>query len=188
MKTEVKQTENLKNVRSAFSEFLGDIATAIIAGIIVGFAYFFFQNSNGFAPGGVGGLATMTYHFLGSNFPWAVLMLLFNIPIFVLVSIFVNKKLGLFLILYMSVQSFSAELLEILGAKPYFLANNGADFEIVFACLATGIISGVGFSLMLRRFGASGGTYAISALIKRARPATNIAYVSFLMDGSVVFI
>ncbi len=188
MKTDVKQTPSLKTERGTLKGIAGDTATAIIAGIIVGFAYFFFQNSNGFAPGGVGGLATMTYHFLGSNFPWAVLMLLFNIPIFVLVSIFVNKKLGLFLILYMSVQSFSAELLELLGAKPYSLANNGADFEIVFACLATGIISGVGFSLMLRRFGASGGTYAISALIKRARPATNIAYVSFLMDGSVVFI
>lgn len=188
MKTDVKQTPSLKTERGTLKGIAGDAATAIIAGIIVGFAYFFFQNSNGFAPGGVGGLATMTYHFLGSNFPWAVLMLLFNIPIFVLVSIFVNKKLGLFLILYMSVQSFSAELLELLGAKPYSLANNGADFEIVFACLATGIISGVGFSLMLRRFGASGGTYAISALIKRARPATNIAYVSFLMDGSVVFI
>ena len=188
MKTEVKQTPSLKTERGTLKGIAGDTATAIIAGIIVGFAYFFFQNSNGFAPGGVGGLATMTYHFLGSGFPWAVLMLLFNIPIFVLVSIFVNKKLGLFLILYMSVQSFSAELLEILGAKPYSLANYGADFEIVFACLATGIISGVGFSLMLRHFGASGGTYAISALIKKARPATNIAYVSFLMDGSVVFL
>ena len=41
---------------------------------------------------------------------------------------------------------------------------------------------------MLRRFGASGGTYAISALIKRFKPATNIAYVSFLLDGSVVFV
>ncbi len=188
METATKQIKNLKKESGIFTGFAGDIATAIIAGIIVGFAYFFFQNSNGFAPGGVGGLATMTYHFLDSSFPWAALMLLFNIPIFILVSIFVNKKLGLFLILYMTVQSFSAELLGLLGARPYCLANNGEDFEIVFACLATGIISGLGFSLMLRRFGASGGTYAISALIKRARPATNIAYVSFLMDGSVVFI
>ena len=165
-----------------------DILTAIVAGLIVGFAYFFFQNSNGFAPGGVGGLATMTYHFLGSSFPWALLMIFFNVPIFILVSIFVNRRLGLILILYMSVQSFCADLLERLGAKPYCLLHYGDDFEIVFACLATGIISGIGFSIMLRRFGASGGTYAISALIKHARPATNIAYVSFLMDGSVVFI
>ena len=113
-------------------------------------------------------------------------MLAFNLPIFVLVSIFVNRRLGLILIIYISVQSFATELFDLLGWKPYSQANNGADFEIVFACIATGVISGLGFSVMLRRFGASGGTYAISALIKHWYPATNIAYVSCLMDGSVV--
>ena len=169
-----------------------DILCVLIAGIIVGFAYYFFQNSNGFAPGGVGGLATITYHFvgkfIGESLSWAVLMLSFNIPIFVLVSIFVNRRLGFILMLYMATQSFSAVVFEMLGCKPYSLANNGADFEIVFACIATGLVSGIGFSLMLRRFGASGGTYAISALIKQFKPATNIAYVAFILDASVVFI
>lgn len=169
-------------------ELLVDVLFAVVAGFIVAVAYYFFQNSNEFAPGGVGGLATITYHLTNYSIPWAYLMLAFNIPIFILVSIFVNKKLGFFLIIYMLVQSFGTELLRILGAKPYCLKNNGADFEIMFACIATGVISGFGFSLMLKRFGASGGTYAISALIKKARPATNIAYVSFLMDSSVVAI
>jgi uncharacterized membrane-anchored protein YitT (DUF2179 family) len=163
-----------------------DIVTAVIAGLIVGLAYYFFQNSNGFAPGGVGGLATITYYLTDYKVPWAVLMLAFNIPIFLLVSIFVNKKLGLFLILYMTVQSLSTELFPLLGWKPYSLETSKEDFEIVFACIATGVISGFGFSLMLKRFGASGGTYAISALIKKARPASNVAYVSFLLDSSVV--
>lgn len=168
-----------------------DILTAIFAGLLVGVAYYFFQNSNGFAPGGVGGLATITYHLLQQNgimVSWAILMILFNAPIFVLVSIFVNRRLGLLLLLYILVQSLSAELFEFLQWKPYCLANNAEDFEIVFACIATGVISGLGFSVMLRRFGASGGTYAISALIKKCKPATNIAYVSFLMDSSVVAI
>lgn len=170
---------------------LVDILIATIAGIIVGTAYYFFQNSNGFAPGGVGGLATITYHLLQNNgieFSWAVLMILFNAPIFILVSIFVNRRLGVLLLLYMFVQSFSAELCGILRWKPYSLVNNTEDFEIVFACIATGVISGLGFSIMLRRFGASGGTYAISALIKKWKPETNIAYVSFLLDSSVVAI
>lgn len=178
-----------KNGGKQVRKYLADVGTAVLAGFIVSLAYYFFQNSNGFAPGGVGGLATITYHFIGEeNISWAVLMLAFNIPIFALVSIFVNKKLGLYLILYMAVQSLSTEIYPLLGFKPYSAANNGEDFEIVFACIATGVVSGIGFSLMLKRFGASGGTYAISALIKKARPETNIAYVSFLMDASVVFI
>ncbi len=165
-----------------------DVLCAIAAGIIVGTAYHFFQNSNGFAPGGVGGLATITHHLIADKVSWSVLMVAFNLPIFVLVSAMVNKKLGLMLSIYMLVQSFIPYFYRFVGAMPYCLANNQSDFNIVFACIATGVISGFGFSLMLRRFGASGGTYGISALIKKMRPETNIAYVSFVMDASVVCI
>ena len=165
-----------------------DILCAILAGAVVGTAYHFFQNSNGFAPGGVGGLATITHYLFADRVSWSVLMVAFNLPIFILVSVIVNKKLGLMLSIYMLVQSFIPRLYEAVGALPYCLANNQADFNVVFACIATGVISGFGFSLMLRRFGASGGTYGISALIKKARPEMNIAYVSFVMDTSVVII
>lgn len=163
-----------------------DVLTAIFAGIIVGTAYHVFQNSNGFAPGGVGGLATITHHLTGVD--WSILMLAFNLPIFVVLSAWVDRKLGVMLIIYMLVQSSMPHLYNAVGFKAYSLANSGDDFQLIFAVIATGVVSGAGFSVMLKRFGASGGTYAISAIIKRARPATNIAYVSFIMDASVVFI
>ena len=169
-------------------QIITDLIIAITAGVIVGSAYFFFQNSNGFAPGGVGGLATITHYLLSDRISWTVLMLAFNLPIFVLVTVCVNKKLGILLSIYMLVQSLMPELYELLSVSPYSAASNPEDFNIVFACIATGVVSGFGFSLMLKRFGASGGTYGISALIRRARPQTNIAYVSFIMDVSVVFI
>jgi len=165
-----------------------DVLYAIFAGIVVGSAYYFFQNSNGFAPGGVGGLATITHYLLSDRISWSILMVAFNLPIFILVSAIVNKKLGVMLSIYMLVQSFIPRFYEWMGALPYCADNNAADFNIVFACIATGVISGFGFSLMLKRFGASGGTYGISALIKKARPEMNIAYVSFIMDTSVVLI
>ena len=174
--------------KTTVKEWLLDILCAIVAGSIVGTAYFFFQNSNGFAPGGVGGLATITHYLIADRVSWSILMVAFNLPIFILVSAMVNKKLGFMLSIYMVVQSFLPRLYEALGARAYSLANNAEDFNVVFACIATGVISGFGFSLMLRRFGASGGTYGISALIKKAKPETNIAYVSFIMDAAVVFI
>ncbi len=168
--------------------FLTDVLYAVCAGVVVGSAYYFFQNSNGFAPGGVGGLATITHYLLADRVSWSLLMIAFNMPIFILVSAIVDKKLGFMLSIYMLVQSFMPKLYELIGASAYCTANNGEDFNIVFACIATGVISGFGFSIMLRRFGASGGTYGISALIKKAKPDLNIAYVSFIMDSCVVFI
>jgi uncharacterized membrane-anchored protein YitT (DUF2179 family) len=173
---------------SKIKSLIFDVLCAVAAGIIVGTAYHFFQNSNAFAPGGVGGLATITHHFLDGAVNWSILMVAFNLPIFILVSIFIDKKLGAILIIYMVVQSFIPHFYDAIGALPYCLINNGDDFNIVFACIATGVISGFGFSIMLKRFGASGGTYGISALIRKAKPEMNIAYVSFIMDASVVMI
>lgn len=174
--------------KQLFKTLFFDVLVAIAAGLIVGTAYHFFQNSNGFAPGGVGGLATITHHLLGGKVYWSVLMLAFNLPIFVLVSAMIDKKLGIMLSIYMAVQSFTPDIWNALGAYPYSATSSPEDFNIVFACIATGVISGVGFSLMLRHFGASGGTYGISALIRKRRPETNVAAVSFIMDTSVVII
>ena len=90
-------------MKKAFSvkEIFIDLFFALAAGIVVGTAYYFFQNSNGFAPGGVGGLATITYHLSGYQLDWSILMVAFNLPIFVLVSALINKKLGFFLSIYL---------------------------------------------------------------------------------------
>ncbi len=174
--------------KSSVRSIIFDVFIAISAGIVVGTAYFFFQNSNGFAPGGVGGLATITHHLIGGVVDWGILMLAFNLPIFILVSILIDRKLGFMLSIYMLVQSSLPRLYGLIGFSAYSAANNGEDFNIIFACIATGVVSGFGFSMMLRRFGASGGTYGISALLRLRRPDLNIAQVSFFMDAGVVAI
>ena len=112
------------------TEWILDVLCAIVAGIIVGSAYHLFQNSNGFAPGGVGGLATITYHFFGDKASWSVLMIAYNLPIFILVSRFVNKKLGFMLTIYILMQSVIPNIYEWLGIKAYCLQNNGEDFNV----------------------------------------------------------
>ena len=87
--------------KNTAKELTFDILTAIFAGLLVGFAYYMFQNSNGFAPGGVGGLAIITHHLLADKVSWSVLMIAFNPPIFVFVSALIDKKLGALLSLYM---------------------------------------------------------------------------------------
>ena len=188
MQNTIQKKLTPETLKAAARSLAIDILYAVVAGFIVGTAYHFFQNSNSFAPGGVGGLATITHHLLGGPVDWAIFMIAFNLPIFILVSAMVNRKLGIMLTVYLLVQSFTPSFYKLLGALPYSAANNPEDFNIVFACIATGVISGFGFSLMLRHFGASGGTYGISALIRKVKPETNIAYVSFIMDTSVVFI
>ena len=192
--TEIKPTPTAtklpqkKSGAQLVREIIADVLYAILAGIVVGTAYHFFQNSNGFAPGGVGGLATIMHHLFADKVSWAVLMIGFNVPIFILVSIFINRRLGILLSIYLITQSLMPSLYTLVGLLPYSLQTSGDDFNVIFAAIATGVVSGFGFSMMLRRFGASGGTYGISALIKKAHPEKNIAYLSFVLDACVVFI
>lgn len=170
-----------ENVNKNIKTILFDLFICLISGIIVGFAYYLFSTPNDFAPGGVSGIASILSYLSGWNMGY--FMIICNTPIFILVCIFVSKKTGIMLLIYMGVQSLTLIILELINCPVYKTTNN-----IIFACIGAGIVSGFGFSIMLRRFGASGGTYAISSLIKYFKPEKNIAYVSFILDASVVII
>lgn len=158
-----------------------DIGASFLAGVIVAFGLHIFSKQNNFVPGGITGFA----YILASvfNADEGVLLTCLSIPLFVLVFIFIDKKLGLILSFYVIVQSGTITLLKNINFYQYSVANGG---ELMFAALATGVVTGIGYALQIMRHGASGGTYAISALIKHWRPASNIAWVSFALDSSVV--
>ena len=179
-----------------------DIFVCLLAALLVSASLYYFSNYNRFAPGGVTGFASIigskiANHGLGDvTLNMSILMFSFNLPIFLLVAIFCNRKTGVMLIVYLVFQAGLLLLLKTLQKEfswSYYAAlpddplyENGNN--VVFAAIGVGVISGLGFSLMLRRFGASGGTYAISALIKRIKPEKSIAWLAFVLDSSVVIL
>lgn len=163
-------------------EILKDLLCSVIAGVIVAFSLHVFSNPNGFAPGGISGISYILSKLLDVKMSY--LLIIFNIPIFILVSIFVEKKLGIFLSIYVATQSIALILFE----KYLPLRYVAAEGNLIFATIAMGVVSGMGFSLQIMRHGSSGGTYAISALIKRINPAANIAWMTFAMDSCVVIL
>lgn len=164
-------------------ELLKDYGVSLIAGILTAFGLHYFSQHSGFVPGGISGLAFIVSWFT-PDLPRAtgILMLLFNMPFIILVSIFVEKRLGLNLAFYILVQSSGLIVMENL---PHFAVNDG---NLIFACIGAGVLSGLGYGLQIRVNGSAGGTYAISALIKHWNPAANIAWLSYAMDCSVVFL
>lgn len=176
-----------------------DIFVCFLSALLVSSSLYFFSNYNQFAPGGVTGCASILASLIAKTSDdvtlyMSILMFAFNLPIFTLVAIFCSRKTGVMLIVYLLFQSGLLMLFKYLHTAfglPYYAAfSTDPLFEegnnVVFAAIGVGVISGLGFSLMLRRFGASGGTYAISALIKRFKPEKNIAWLAFALDSSVV--
>ena len=179
-----------------------DLLLCFCAALLVSASLFYFSNYNNFAPGGVTGFASILGSLIASStggdvtLYMSIFMVLLNTPIFICVAVFVSKKTGVILLIYMVFQTSLLMLFRYLHttcALPYYGAYpSGGCYEegnnVVFAAIGVGVISGFGFSLMLRRFGASGGTYAISALIKHFKPEKNIAWLAFALDSSVVLL
>lgn len=185
---------------TSFKTILTDIATCLIAAILVSGSLYYFSNYNQFAPGGITGFASIIGSLIAGagvgdvTLNMSILMFAFNLPIFCLVAVYTNRKTGVMLIVYLFFQSGLLMLFKYLQGKldwSYYAALASDPLykdgnNVVFAAIGVGVISGLGFSLMLRRFGASGGTYAISALIKHFRPEKSIAWLAFALDSSVV--
>lgn len=197
-KTEKQGTMSALNGQNAKTIAM-DIFVCFLSALLVSSSLYFFSNYNRFAPGGVTGCASILASLIAKTSDdvtlyMSILMFAFNLPIFTLVAIFCSRKTGIMLIVYLLFQSgllmlfkyqhtaFNLPYYAAFSADPLFEEGN----NVVFAAIGVGVISGLGFSLMLRRFGASGGTYAISALIKRFKPEKNIAWLAFALDSSVV--
>ena len=191
---------NVKNIGKNVKVLLMDIFVCFLSALLVSSSLYYFSNYNRFAPGGVTGFASIIGSFLADGglgdvtLNMSILMFAFNLPIFLLVAVFTSRKTGVMLIVYLVFQSALLMLFKYLHTAfelPYYAAFSADPlFEegnnVVFAAIGVGVISGLGFSIMLRRFGASGGTYAISALIKHFKPEKNIAWLAFALDSSVV--
>ncbi|MBR4942587.1 MAG: YitT family protein [Clostridia bacterium] len=189
---------------SARSIFM-DVLVCFIAALLVSSSLYYFSNYNSFAPGGVTGFASILGSLIAKcgipaledvTLNMSVLMFSFNLPIFLAVALCCRRKTGFMLIIYLVSQVLLLLFFKFLHSQyglPYYAALPTDPLyevgnNVIWASIGVGVISGLGYSLMLRRFGASGGTYAISALIKRFHPEKNIPWLAFALDSSVVIL
>ncbi len=167
--------------KNIVKELFFDTFFSILAGLVVAFGLHVFANSNNFAPGGISGIASVIATLTHVNMGYY--MIVFNLPLFILASIFVERKLGIFLTIYVATQSIALIVLEKVNIVEPYVASSG---NLIFATIATGIVTGIGFAIQIKRHGASGGTYCISSLVKHWHPAANIAWLTFILDSVVV--
>lgn len=171
--------------RKIVIDWMLDIGISMLAAVVVAFGLHVFANDTvEFVPGGITGLAKIFSLWTGKKLGWGVFLLILNMPIFLLEAIFVDKKLGVILSIYAITQALALLLFEELNVWQYKVSN----WERIYAAIAAGVVTGIGYSIQIMRHGASGGTYAISSLIKHWNPSANIAWLSFAMDASVILL
>ncbi len=135
-----------------------------------------------FAPGGITGIGTMIEY--ATNFSSGYVMLIFNTPLLIFAFFKIDKgfaiKSGICIILY----SFGIVLMQKFGFPSY----NSPDAQPVLSACASGVLGGIGLSLMLKVGGSTGGTDIVAMYIQRKFSATHVSWFIYGLDAIVVFV
>ena len=164
----------------------------IILSFIRAFSNYVFVNSNGFAPGGVGGLAAIIYFAVTKSgnpqlialstslFDPGILTILMNIPFLIVAFLVLNKRLAFNTSIVVLVYSGFMYLLGRVSC-PFYDAQ-GDYGQMLIAALAGGVLSGIGCGLMFRYNMSMGGTDIIGMTIYKHNPTAHAQYWILLCD------
>lgn len=153
---------------------------------------YIFINPNGFAPGGVPGIASIVHYMVvrSSNptvqslatslFDPGVITIIINIPLMVIAFKFLNKRFAFYTMIGVLVYSAFMIMLGAINCPKYDAQNQ--DGLMLIAALAGGAMSGVSGGLMFRINMSSGGTDIIGKLIHRRNPSAHVQYWILLCD------
>lgn len=130
---------------------------------------------NKLSSGGFAGIATITYYLF--NWSMGTVIVLLNIPFFIIAFIRIGKEFVLKSIVGTVMLSFFIDLLD--KVKP--LTN-----DRLLACIYGGILLGVGTSLILRASASTGGSDMVSYIIKSFKPGLSTSNLIVIFDFIVI--
>ncbi|HHW49372.1 MAG TPA: YitT family protein [Clostridiaceae bacterium] len=176
-----------KTVKISWKEYIWIIAGTIIAAASIDV----FLVPHKIAPGGVTGIATVIYYLSGSRLPVGLIMLLFNIPLFVLGIKFIGKKFvirTLFATIFMSVAIDTMKPFTVYFVDKYFskLENMPASPDLLLYSIFGGVFMGTGLGLVFKSGATTGGTDLAARIVNHFIPAFTMGQVLLFIDMCVV--
>ena len=148
--------------------------------------------SNGFAPGGVGGISSIIYNAVLPYRPDlaagildpGITTLIMNIPLLIVAFFRLNKRFALHTLLVVLIYS---GFMYLFGAVnfPKFIADDSG--LLLLASLTGGVINGVICGLMLKNNMSMGGTDILGKLIYKHNPAIETHWIIFGLDFMISF-
>lgn len=148
---------------------------------------------NGFAPGGVNGIASITYNIAlkynqllaDTIFNPGVVVFVLNIPLIIWAFKVLDKKFAFNTFICIIIFSLSMTLLTLIGF-PQFIATTYESSIMLLAALAGGTLVGISLGVMLRMNVTVGGTDIIGKIIYKKKPFLNVQWIIFICDSVIV--
>ncbi|MBN1151103.1 YitT family protein [candidate division WOR-3 bacterium] len=157
--------------------FVYDSVWIAVGSLVAGAGISLYLVPHRIAPGGISGLAQVLHILFGLK--TGLVMLVFNIPLFILGVIFIGKTFGAKTVLGILTLSFFVDMFQpgnaftekLLGSFlvgiPQYEGYMSLTDQTVLACLAGNVLLGIGLGVIFRHRGSTAGTDIPAALIKK---------------------
>ncbi len=142
------------------------------------------------APGGLSGLATVIFYLSGGRFPVGTVMLIINIPLFIMGYKFIGRHFfirTLYGTIMLSViidltESYSAVL-----AKKILVNGGGTSApDILLYSIIGGFVSGIGLGIVLKMEATTGGTELAAKLLNKPIKNLTIGQILLAIDALII--
>jgi uncharacterized membrane-anchored protein YitT (DUF2179 family) len=146
--------------------------------VVVSLGVNLFLVPNKIAGGGVTGLATVIYYL--SGLPVGVIMLLLNIPLFILGIRVLGKSFGIKTLFATIMLSLAIDLL-----SPFLKPLTD---DLLLASLFGGLFVGLGLGIVLRQNASTGGTDLGAKIVHKLIPYVSVGQLLLIIDACIVLI
>lgn len=184
-----------KNTKRKLIREIIFFSTLCLLSFLRAVATYVFVVPNGFAPGGIGGIASIIYNAVAkyslplaqSWFNPAVTIFVLNAPLLFLALKKINLKFAINTTICVLLYSGFMALMS--GVKfPQFTATNAESSFMILAALVGGVLSGISLGFMLLSNASAGGTDVIAKVVYAQNPLLNVQWLVFLFDSIVVLL
>lgn len=173
----MENTKKKLKYKLIIKKYIYEIFQIAIGTFVMAVGTSLFLLPNKLSSGGFAGIATITYYLFNLNMGTVILLL--NIPFFLLAFIRIGKKFVFKSIIGTTFLSFFIDILD--KVKP--LTN-----DKFLACIYGGIIIGIGTSIVLKAEGSTGGSDLVSYIIKSFKPGLLTSNLIVMFDFVVILL
>jgi len=173
----MKKTRKKIRYKLLTKKYIFEIFLIMLGTMIMSIATSLFLLPNHLSTGGFSGIATITYYLF--NWEMGTVILLLNIPFFILAFIKIGKEFVIKSILGTVFLSIFIN---------FFDKYNALTTDRFLACIYGGILIGIGTSLVLRVSGSTGGSDLVSYIVKSFKPELSTSNLIVIFDAIVIIL
>lgn len=155
------------------------LTSAVIRAVVVHMFVVPFE----FATSGAQGIGVLIESSTGFSAGWTTLII--NFPLMILAWLFIGKRFTI--ISGISIILSAVGMILMKQYTAYIPTYQGVNANPIFAAIAAGVLGGVGFVIMIRIGGSTGGSDIIAMLLQKKYKATNISWFVYAVDAVIIF-